>query len=311
MTRKHLVSGAVILIKLCISILLIYWITRQVEFRQFGRFAKENIGSLAIVLGVAFVLWAVEFLRFLILCRQGGLLQPIRQILNVFFVGFSLRFVLPGSQGEVGKMLFIRGKPSQRIAVYVIEKVAFIFTVLFCVGISIWIVFPAYLWIGVILTLLLILSQFLWKGIAKWPVVKKYLSARLRKRRIFLLQSGFSLIHLGIVIFQYWIFLHVYNISPIELGGIVSLVLAAIMIPISFAGLGVRESVALTLLQPYGVAANVGVGVPLLVFVVNVVLPAIIGIIIFLSQRMKIEGPSDLPEDQQEYTSLEEILLKL
>ncbi|MBS1271087.1 MAG: hypothetical protein MAGBODY4_00216 [Candidatus Marinimicrobia bacterium] len=311
MTRKRLVSGVVILIKLCISAALLYWITRQIEFRQLGQFVRENTGTVILVLGFALLLWAVEFLRFLILCRQGGLTQPIQQILRVFFVGFSLRFVLPGSQGEIGKMLFIRGEPSRRVAVYVIEKVSFVFAVLFSVGLLGWIVFPDYVWLEILLLALLIAGLFLWKPLAQWNFVKKYLSEKLRRRRVFLLQLGFSFVHIAIVVLQYWVFLRIFDIGLLEMGSIVSLVLAAILIPISFAGLGVRESVAFTLLQQYGVTADVGIGVPLLVFAVNVVLPALIGVVIFLSQRMKTEGRSEFPEDEQEYTSLEETLLKL
>ncbi len=59
------------------------------------------------------------------------------------------------------------------------------------------------------------------------------------------------------------------------------------LIPISVSGLGVREGFAVYFLGRLGIGAPVAVGVSLLVFSLNVLLPAFIGLI-FIFRRRKV-----------------------
>lgn len=294
MTRKQLISAGIILIKVVISAYLIYWISRHIDFRQLGGFILDNATLVVFVAFLSVALWGVEFLRFFMICRRGGIAQPVRPLMKAFFVGFSFRFILPGSQGEIGKMLFIKGTPAQRVSVYLFEKATLIFATLLLLGPAAWFLLPRFRFPAMGISAGLLLVFLGWTNIARWKPVQRYLPSNLSKRRTFLLQVALGMIHLSLVTVQYQIFLSDFGISFLQTGGVVIIVLSALLIPISFAGLGLRESVAFSLLQPLGVPGSVGVGVPLIVFVFNVALPAIIGVSVFLFRRMKVEGRADL-----------------
>jgi hypothetical protein len=67
------------------------------------------------------------------------------------------------------------------------------------------------------------------------------------------------------------------SLSFITLGWIRSVVLIVTALPISVAGLGVREGVLLLLLRPYGVADHDALAYSLLVFAVTIVAPGLVG----------------------------------
>ena len=63
------------------------------------------------------------------------------------------------------------------------------------------------------------------------------------------------------------------------------LVILANSIPISYSGLGLRETFALEVFSKYGIQSEVILTATLTVFFMNSVLPAIIGLVIILKQK--------------------------
>jgi hypothetical protein len=75
----------------------------------------------------------------------------------------------------------------------------------------------------------------------------------------------------------------------LALGWIRCLTLLVVLLPISIAGLGVREATLVALLAPFGVSAERGIAFALLVFLVATLLPAMAGGALALLD----DGPSD------------------
>ncbi|MDZ7796506.1 MAG: hypothetical protein U5N56_05450 [Candidatus Marinimicrobia bacterium] len=79
---------------------------------------------------------------------------------------------------------------------------------------------------------------------------------------------------------QYWLILRSYGIGWLEQAKVSFFILGVGSIPVSFAGLGFRETAAHFALREFGVPSSVAVGTAFFIFFVNVFIPAVVGIIL-------------------------------
>jgi len=126
--RKILVFSG----KIVISLGLIYWILRRVDIDEGWRFTLEHTQTVFWVAMLALLQWTIEFTRFLTILKTGGIRNSVSRTFRAFWMGYCFRFVLPGNQGEIGKMLFIGGKPAHRVAPLFWRTLAALSTVLLC-----------------------------------------------------------------------------------------------------------------------------------------------------------------------------------
>jgi hypothetical protein len=93
-----------------------------------------------------------------------------------------------------------------------------------------------------------------------------------------------------ITIFQYFILLNNF-ISFHFFSAVVSipLILISNLIPITYAGLGLREKFAIEVFSKYTISAEIAVTVTLTIFLFNSVLPAIVGMVLLLRKKKSIK----------------------
>lgn len=276
-------------VKLCISVGILYLVFSRIDLPRIGEVLLNTgwrrLGLIAIAgLGI----WCVEYLRFV-----AALLPIIDRdkempLWRVFFSGYALRFVIPGGHGELGKMLFIGGRYLQRVLAYIIDKGSLAVTVLFAGLISAWKIYPQYrshYWIIllVIPLLVLLIGVFYRKLHSKISGIVEY-----PYKAILPVTIPLSLLHVLLMVLQYWLILRNFDVSFWTLFGTVSIIMIALMLPISLAGLGVREWISLQVLVQFNVTREAALLAPLLVFFWNVLLPALIGIGTMLLFKMKL-----------------------
>ena len=90
----------------------------------------------------------------------------------------------------------------------------------------------------------------------------------------------FSMAILMYVLVNFEFFLLLNSFEPVAIQPVISvlpLIMLINLIPVTFAGLGVREGASLLLLKTYGVSEETAVNAAILLFVLNVFLPALIG----------------------------------
>ncbi|MDO9547783.1 MAG: lysylphosphatidylglycerol synthase transmembrane domain-containing protein [Candidatus Marinimicrobia bacterium] len=279
-----------LIIKVIISTLILY-----VLFSQFDIILlSEKIGKisrlkLALVVILGFILWLTEYLRFYVTLKpvlhDGNI-----KLWRVFFSGYALRFVFPGGHGEVGKMLFVSGRYSQRVWAYLMDKGSFGLVVLISLIVSGWFYFPEH-------------RVYFCLGFGLTVIFSVILLIVFRKRNVFTTNSrypfhkilppalGLSVLQVMIITVQYWLILYGENISIGVVFSTVCAILVVIMIPISFGGLGVREWTTLQILKQFQVSREIAIITPLAVFFTNVLLPAIIGAGVIIFFKMKISIP--------------------
>lgn len=278
--------------KILLSAALLYWITKRVQFASLYRFIITNPVNVLLVFLLAGLHLGNEFLRFLLIIRFGKFTHTSKQIVKAFFIGYAFRFLLPGGQGEVGKMLFIEGRKSHRLAAYVLEKVSQIYALLLLFGLAVAHLFPSYWWIGLSITIALGIAVFFWHRLIKNRFIHPYVPERFASRKFFLWQSVLGAFNILLIILEYEVFIRNFSVGFADVASIVVVVLTIILIPITFAGLGLRETTASHLFNQYGVPLDIGIGVPLIIFALNVVIPALIGVVVFLITRSRVHGVS-------------------
>ena len=92
--------------------------------------------------------------------------------------------------------------------------------------------------------------------------------------------------YMFLTIFQYFIlvnaFLRFHIFSAIVS---VPLILSSNLIPITYEGLGLREKFAIEVFSKYTISAEIAVTVTLTIFLFNSILPAIVGLVLFLRKK--------------------------
>jgi len=272
--------------KFGLSAVILYFLFYRFDYRLLLSLLQPGGARTGVILVASGVLvWIVEYYRFCLTLRP--VTQSVKRdlLVKVFFTGYAMRFILPGGHGEIGKMLFIPGSNTGKVMAYLVDKVSFIAVVLMSFVISYWYLFPSRRFYLLILPILILGGFILIRQLNIGRTIKRYFYVNYPFLKIGYTVLGLSLIQFFMVIFQYWYLLHSTGISPQVVAGVVSIILTVIMIPVSLAGLGLREWASWRLFQDFNVPQELALAAPLVIFTVNVLIPAIIGAIVFLLIR--------------------------
>ena len=284
--RRNKILGLVL--KIGFSFVILYFLFSSIDITHLTEYlsnAGMKIVLLVFVSGIGLLF--MEYLRFYISLKPVIDNTQKTPLWRVFFSGYALRFVIPGGHGELGKMVFVSGRYSHRLLAYLLDKGSLAIVVLAGGLMGIWRLYPGlriyYFGILVILPLFYITARyFLRKKKISLSDIGGY-----PFRRVLFTNIPLSIAHVLIMSFQYWLVLKAEQIPFIAIFTTVNIVLFAIMIPVSFAGLGVREWTTLQLLRHHAISKESAILAPLLVFLCNVFVPALIGVGFILVFKMR------------------------
>ncbi len=208
-------------------------------------------------------------------------------ILKSYFIGDALRFILPGGYGTFGKIYFLNNKKVLTAISIGLEKffqiwVNLLFAsfaaIFFFESVSIYLKLILFLLI-LFLPLIIYTISFFWR--AKKIYFKQYL--KIIPHVLFL-----QLLHNFLTIIQYYLILNIFiSISFFKTLISVSLFMIANIIPITYSGLGLRETFAINILAKADAVPEVAVTSSLTIFFFNLVLPAFLGLYFILKSRKK------------------------
>ncbi|GAB4535543.1 MAG: lysylphosphatidylglycerol synthase transmembrane domain-containing protein [Anaerolineae bacterium] len=306
MNRKRLFD----LLKIVVSLALIVVILRSVDLNALWKVARGAnpwyllAAQAALMLGVG-----VRAYRWQILVEDQGVNVSLRELTALYFVGFLFNNLLPSGFGGDAVKMYELSQRSQRgaeavssvlvdrfmglIALQAIGLIALVFS---------WRLVPTEI---VLLTVALFSVSLvaawvvsyrpLWGFLAgRVPLFDRLLSIKAVNSLVSSLQSysGLALLRsLGVGLVFNVILIAANVLIGMGLG--VELPLAYYMIfvpltslvlilPISFAGLGVREGTYVVLFKQAGVATEVALSMSLLVYVLGTVTPGLVGGIIYI-----------------------------
>lgn len=286
----------------------------------------RNVISSAASMRPQYLIWAIllwlpahafQFARWAILAKHAGKEATWADIFRSYWVGFTLAVVTPGRIGQFARCFGLKVPVARAIGVSLLER--FYATIVLNgagpLALALMILGGAFLPAGVwraplALCLCLIGLGVLFLGIVPrallptllWIVRRLPLSEKLGRivgvldglhGRLTLILLALSLLSTAVALLQFVILLWAMGITlPLGVGMLAVMVnfFLKANLPISMAGLGVGEWTAVFCLSELGVAPAAAVAGSLVLFAINVLSPALLGIPVLPALRLHRDG---------------------
>jgi len=233
-----------------------------------------------------------------------------REAFFSLLVGFTFGFITPGRVGEFGRAFFIKNCPWMKvIGISFIDKFFALSIVLFMGAIGILSLSGSQLHIYILLPLILftIIAMLLLRYILIHPELIRSLLYKINiilpirdkiKQLIHVFDNfnhgnalrllSYSFIFYFIFFTQFFLLVSAFEGTSIikAFQAISSTLLVKSMLPISLGDLGIRESAAIFFLGKIGVAKATAFNASILIFIINILIPSMIGFIIVLKNKL-------------------------
>ncbi len=301
MTKKKFVW----LLKIVVGIILVYAIYREVNKSDavFKAFQEANWVNIFICVALLIPNFIIQFIKWRYILRNRFADVENKTVFQSLMFGATLGFITPGNLGELARALFFKKYDKFVITgLNVIDKIfgMIIFVTLGFVSLNIimfnffdwsaYVVFPIFILSLAFIILVWVITfnpqwvrSFLYGINTMLPArqkIKNLISCldnfRAQDSRNML---GFSIVWFIIIFFQYHVVILAFiNISAIDsLWAVSALLFTKVALPISFADLGIREGAAVFYFMLYDVPKAVAFNSALIIFVINFLIPALVG----------------------------------
>ena len=281
-------------IKIVITAIILYFILRKINFYLLiQNFSSIGFSTVILLILTTCIKLYTQYFNWGKLLKLNPDYKPQRaEIIKSYFIGDALRFLIPGGYGTFGKIYFVNNLKKATAFSIGIEKFFQIWINLF---------FASFASIFYFRNINIFLKLIIFILILLMPFLLYFFSKTIMKNKIKIFSKYYlkttpqiivmQIIHNFITFFQYFIILKSFvTISFLMVCIAVSLILVANIIPITYAGLGLRETFAIQVLSKFNISPEIAVAASLIIFFINLVLPAFAGLI-FIIQSKKIKNP--------------------
>ena len=211
---------------------------------------------------------------------------PYTLALRSFLIGMGASLFTPARVGELARVVYF---PKRRLEVFTLVVVDKFIDMSALLGVFLLSLMLLPLGLGVIsifglgcLWILVYTGVSLTKS-TKWISQRPWLVERFRllhqlPRRLIALNACFACICFGLMPLQFYLLIS--SLEPVgwQVGLTLPVILVVSSLPISIMGLGVREGTAALLLSRYGVPMESAVAAAFSLFVINALLPGLVGL---------------------------------
>ena len=280
-------------VKIIITSIILYFIFRKINFQQLYLSFKElKLSSIFLILFTAGIKIFIEYLNWGSYLKINPKYKPKNsEIFRSHMIGHALRFLIPGGHAVVGKMFYVNNEKKLSFMSVGVEKFFQIWINLLSAGFAAIFYFRSKFILPTILAFIFIIFLPFIIYLLKHLDRKQNLAIYFKQYwkiipRIFIMQ----IVYMFLTIFQYFILLNNF-VSFHIFSAIVSvpLILFSNLIPITYAGLGLREKFAIEILSKYNISSETAITISLTVFIFNVLFPALIGLYFIISSKRKIK----------------------
>lgn len=276
-------------LKFFVAFAILFFIFRRIELRDtIYHFSKLNFGLIFIILLSSLLKILLQIINWFNLVNLDPKFRPkLQEVISSYFVGIALRFLVPGGHAVFGKMYFIENRKKATFVSVGLEK--FVQTIAICWSASLAAIFfyseipgEIFLLIFGMLTFLPLFLYLLSKR-SKYRIIKEFRRGYIRKIfKLFFYQILFILI----TIIQYYIIIKFFEpINFLISLKTVPIILLANIIPITFSGLGFRESFSIYFFSKSGIDPISSLTTSLTIFIFNSILPALVGTVFILKKK--------------------------
>ena len=280
-------------IKIIITAIILYFIFRKINFHQlYISFIELKLSSILLILFTAGIKIFIEYLNWGSYLKLNPEYKPKKsEIFRSHMIGHALRFLIPGGHAVVGKMFYVNNEKKLSFMSMGVEKFFQIWINLLFAGFAAIFYFRSKFILPTILAFIFIIFLPFIIYLLKHLDRKQNLAIYFKQYwkiipRIFIMQ----LVYMFLTIFQYFILLNNF-VSFHIFSAIVSvpLILFSNLIPITYAGLGLREKFAIEILSKYNISSETAITISLTVFIFNVLFPALIGLYYIINSKRKVK----------------------
>ena len=295
--QKILKNRFFFIVKIILALAILYFIFKRIDYRSvLNNILTIKTSTIIILFGVAFIKIVIQIVNWGKYLRINPDYKPQKsEIIKSFFIGDALRFLVPGGYGTLGKIYFVNNKKSETFISIGVEKFLQIWcTLSFAVFASIFYFKEINLIIKLIVTAIVWFSPLILSLLSSIPKLHKIHKYSFEYSKYIPAILGRQILYMTLTIIQYYVIMT--NFTSINFFNVfiaVPLILSANLLPITYAGLGLRETFAIKVLHEYGIRASISVTCSLIIFAVNNILPALVGVYFIIARKNQ---ESDLPE---------------
>ena len=317
-TFSFLSKNAIIIsAKILISAGLLYYLISSVEYNQIILALKEaNIAIIGIVIFLGVVNIFLQYSKWRLTCVEVLEVKDRLKIFRSLFYGFSAGIITPLRIGEYfGRGIEFRDKSLVQVTVAtLIDKffpllmvaslgsISSLFFIYFYYNVSIYIVLSLFILIFTFfyLLIILLLSNKFWNSILfsklnssvkLKPFLEKLRIFESLDRTYFFKMLVISFLFYSCFLIQYALLVAAFSnhFDFIHYLWAANLIMftKTIIPPISFGELGIREGASVYFLTQIGETASVGFNASIFLFIINLLVPALIGVGMFLRKNDK------------------------
>ena len=310
-------STIIIAAKILISLGILYYLINAVEYNQIISALNEaNVIIIGVVFLLGFVNIFLQYSKWRLTCVEVLEVKDNSKVFRSLFFGFSAGIITPLRIGEYfGRGIEFKDKSLVQVTVAtLIDKffpllmvaslgsISSLFFIYFYYNVSIYIVLSLFILIFTFfyLLIILLLSNKFWNSILFSKLNSSVkLKPFLEKLRIFeRLDRTYFFKMLSISFLFYACFLIQYALLVVAFSNHFDFILylwaanlimfvKTIIPPITFGELGIREGASVYFLTQMGETASVGFNASILLFIINLLIPALIGVGMFLRKNDK------------------------
>lgn len=268
-------------VKFGISIFILWMIARKISFASaLADILKFSPLLIMALIGISIVRNWLQYRNWLCALKINPGYEPDhREVLKSYLIGLPLRFAIPGGHASIAKIFYISN--SSRSASFwstMLERSFLTWaTWTFASGAAVvyFTDFPL-VWLLIAMALCIMAPEILYLTLGlkdKWRPLQKTYSRQ--GAWMILIQIASTLL----TYLQYWLLLRCFiPLSFMESSLRMALVQFSNSIPITISGLGLRESFAIHFLKDTGITAEQAVSATLCLFIIQDVLPAMVGL---------------------------------
>lgn len=276
------------LLPIIVTVALVCLLSHRLDFHRIANLRQQanwTLLAIASILTLLFV-W-IKALKWHHLLQTSESQVSYTVALRSFLIGMGAALLTPARVGELARAVCF---PRRRLEVFtlgVVDKFIDMSTLVGVFLLSLALLSPLMGLVGILglgCLWILVYTGISFTKNARWILQRPWLVERIRllrqlPRRLIALNAGFACICFGLMSLQFYLLLS--SLEPV--GWQVGFILPAILVitgslPISIMGLGLREGTAALILSRYGVPMESAVAAAFSLFVVNALLPGLVGV---------------------------------
>lgn len=297
------------ILKVLLTFVLVYLVMDKISFRDFENSIKTIRAGFVVALFYALVFTLIKALKWYYLVRQTSEKGTTwGDAVKSYFVGMVGGLLTPGRVGEIARTVYLE-KHNKSLIIYLVavDKVFDITVVVLLALPGIYyftgvFAFFATAGVGIILAGLLVGIFFphypprwlnrLLERTGKWAGIRERLSLIEREMESMTMKFklkflGITFLSYGIVIIEFYWLVNNYQNCPLAAICLTQpLIMLINIVPVTIAGLGIREGAAVVLLASFGVGGAAAISSAFMLFLLNTAFPALAGAL-FLTHRQK------------------------